>query len=420
MIRPVALALGLALGIGSTGPAIAAASPELQALIDGKNLPETAQTQRDRRLQQLLAEDGRIQTLKDKSRDPGQNSSNSERLLETLELRDLLDQQDARQAEINQLRRDGAVAAFGEDVQQALDERLRSGSGAPTQNDQDIDRAQDLATGLADAGRRVDEINKREAEASAKLQANDREIDELLEKEQFAIIAQVEADELGERIENLEKDRATAEAERQQAIARNDAEAAASAEKKIAVFDDTLETAREVQQARENGTLPSREELRRQQLDASSRADDLFDENQELQSELAQLEAERRKIAALQQELAQLVRKGVRLSRGRAPVPAAQVALERFIGGQAANGPVTDDPTAQPVPDNLGELLEEVAKNDPLNPNNRGVDGTAGNTDEALGLNNAGGGIQLFPCPAGSNRLPAGTLVSDLTICFST
>ena len=93
------------------------------------------------------------------------------------------------------------------------------------------------------------------------------------------------------------------------------------------------------------------------------------------------------------------------------------MALERFIGGRAANGPVTDDPTAQPVPDNLGELLEEVAKNDPLNPNNRSVDGTTGNTEEALGLNNANGG--LVPCPPNSDFLAPGTLVSDPIVCFA-
>ncbi|WP_416899369.1 MAG: hypothetical protein ACMVY4_06510 [Minwuia sp.] len=272
------------------------------------------------------------------------------------------------------------------------------------------ERLQELAEGLAGAGQRLAEIDQELDEINAEINATNEEFDAINAELSAAQDLLSDPAELEERLRGLE------EVEQQiRGIAQNGEPSA----QVLQQIEDQLAALQEAK----DGVRNALDQIANNQIDRDAvqdRIDELSRRRNELGSEsgsrfarLQELNLERDNIAALQAELEFLIRNGAPLGDPQQTSLTAND-LDSFLngGGNDSEGPGRVITTAEEIRD----FFDQLSQNDPLALGQFGFDADQGRTQNIVGGLN--GGLNLIPCPAGSNALPVGTLVSDTAACF--
>jgi hypothetical protein len=309
-------------------------------------------------------------------------------------------------------------AAEGGDVLAALGGRLNGDAdGAELKDDQQAgDRVRELAEGLAGAGQRLEEIRQEENELPAIGDDTDLDIIDI-DKRRKQVDLQLADRETQKAVQaKLEDDLERVDALIAQERQNGDPEAADG----LKGFRDNLEDTLVRLSDRLEGNKPLSDEERaalieeRKQLQA--RRDLLAERLVEAGRKQRQLNAEAARIAALQGELADLIRRGAPLG-GPQDTSTNSAELDGFLQGGGDSDGLSEQSSDDS--DGVREVLEALSRSDPLGLDQFGLDADQGATETILGgVDGGGGGVALIPCPPGSNLLPVGTPVSDTALCF--
>lgn len=331
-------------------------------------------------------------------------------------LEELRASEDQRNREIQEIKQRQDFDAQGGDVLNAFGERLNGSAGTSDLrgDSQAGDRVRELAEGLAGAGQRLAEIDQRQNELDQiekDLDQQIREIDERRDEIDFLLGDQARQEQHRDALENLvgEIDAAielNIEQGADDALAELEA-VRDQVQGRLDSIDDFLANAEPLSDEQRRQLLNEQNRLFERRNEASGKSGNAFDE-------FRALELEKQRIAALQGELADLIRRGAPLGDGP-PASDASVALDGFLAGGDDS---SDDGIVRTEARERPDILRELGKMDPLGLDQFGFDADQGATEDITGFN-GDGGLNLIPCPPGSNALPVGTLVSDTAFCFT-
>lgn len=360
-------------------------------------------------------------------RNKGAEFNNGPKQDELNKLDQLRENEEARQDEIKQIEGLEEARANGDNVLAALGDRIKNpeqGEVGQFANDPDAQkRVQDLAQGLAGAGPRLNEIAEEEAKLDEQIEQLNQQIgplddqinqlDNLLRDQEDLDEDVRELDELladvNKGLENLKNLEDISPEERAKVL-----EEGRQFIEKVKAEKQGLLDAREKQK---DLTPQEIENIKAELARLNDEREGLDNQRGELFDQRGELVKERNVIAGLQAELAFLIRNGAPLHNDK--IAARTSDVDNFVDGRSDGEGVLAQNTSDGS-DGSGEFRAPTS--DPLSPSQFGFDSTQGNSESTLGLsgNTGGGNISLIPCPAGSNALPVGTLVSNTAFCFNT
>lgn len=331
-------------------------------------------------------------------------------------LDDLRRAEDARRDQIRQIEGVERARRDGDNVLEALGERIRNpdqgNEGQFANNEGARQRVQELARGLAGAGARLQEIRDQLPGLQQQFDQADRELQQREAELREARFLRENRESLEQTLKDVARIRQNLVDNNEEELKNENSKDGEGIRDLLRQLDAEAERVRNVLERQKRGDIPDEKELDALEEKAKAARDAQAEKRFEILQKVLKLEKDEKAIAALQAELAFLIRNGAPLGPPKAPPRTAQ--LDNFINGGGSGGLFT-----QPVSDGSGEFNVQIR--DPLSPNQFGFESTQGNTENNLGLGNGGGitgGFTGIPCPPGSNLLPVGTLVSDTSACF--
>ena len=339
-------------------------------------------------------------------------------------LEQLQENEEARNEEIKQIEQLEDARKNGDNVLAALGERIKNpeqGEVGQFANDADAQkRVQDLAQGLAGAGPRLNEIAEEKAKLDEQIEQLNQQIDPLDEQRDQLSNLLRDKEDLDQDVREL--DELLADVNKGLENLKNLEDI--SPEERAKILEEGRQFIEKVK-AEKQGLLDAGEKqkdltpqeienIKAQIAGLNDEREKLDNQRGELFDQRGDLIEERNVIAALQAELAFLIRNGAPLHDDKLAANTGSE-VDQFVEGRSDGEGVL----AQTTTDGSGEEFRAPSR-DPLSPSQFGFDSTQGNSETTLGLSGdaGGGGISLIPCPAGSNALPVGTLVSNTGVCF--